>query len=307
MSRSMMAAILATLLVFSCLSCNKRGAPTSATFAPDSVGVTILFGGLMVFHKENGMPSYEVGILGPDASPGHVFTVSVDGVVKDRQHLPSGGNWTLELTNSQAPAAFVLTEVGHSARHPDDVNGQYDFSWIIDLESSEFHGHELELKPQLLKPIIHLPGGKLYTRYKSVDLQRRQGNSSSSDFGFLPETTALDLQLHSGQELVLKDSSSSGPNGEIFRLSYSPSHPHYEVWILNTRPPEEGSDFRLYYNLFPSVQPEQQYDFSYAGSTLSPFNPFPTRTFHKTMMILPTVEGGPCTAVLLGKRSASLE
>jgi hypothetical protein len=302
MSKVMMAAFLATCLVFSCLSCNKINSPEPLVVSPDSsLGVTISFGGLMVFHKENGRPSYEVGILGPDVSPEHEFTVSIDGVKKDRQHLPAGGSWSLEITNPQGTSGAGPIEVGHTARRPDSASGQYDFSWIIDLESSEFHGKELELKPGLLKPIFHLPNGMLFTEYKSIDLQRRQGNGSPSLFGFVPETIALHLELRKGQELVLKDNSSSGSNGEVFRLPYSPSHPPYYVSIRNVRnTPTNASDFGLYYKLFPGVPGDQQYDFGPTGSKLTPLNPYP-------MSYLMTCCGLLCTSMLLGKRTAPLQ
>jgi hypothetical protein len=258
----------------------------------------------MVFHKEKDKPTYEVGILAPEISPDHEF--SVDALVsKDRNHLPDGASWSLSITGSSPPTDVRPINVGHGGkRRPDDENGQSDFDWIIDLESSEFHGTPLTLKPGLLKPIIHLPPGTLYTQFKSVDLKRWQGSDEkqSSDFGFVPEIIALRFELHKGQELVLNDDTKGK---EIFRLPYiaPPLNPGYVVKINNVRhTPVKDSDFRLYYALFDGIGPELKYDFKENTDSghPSPKNPLPPIGDKTCCMLL-------CTEIFLGKRTEALK
>jgi hypothetical protein len=313
MFKIMIAALLTASTIFS--NCNKTQGPTpeatpsarSAQLAPaDTRKVTIWFSGLMVFHPEAGKPSYEVGILGPNVALEHEFTVRYLTVSKNRKDLPGGTRWSLEITNSSPNPPVPPYEVGHQGkRRPDDQNGQNDFSWLIDLEGSEFHGTPLDLKPGLLKPIIHLPNGSLFTQYKSVDLKRWQGQNSSgaSDFGFVPETIALHLDLHPGQELVLKDTT-PGAEEDIFRLPYNPSPlaPPYLVEIKNVRKvPHKDSDFSLYYQLFNGVAADKHFDFkaNEDSGKLPPYNPLPN--FLRTCCML------LCTEVLLSQRTKPLE
>jgi hypothetical protein len=287
---------------------------TQASAAAPSVNktiVTVSFSGLMVFHKENGKSNYEVGILSPEVAQDHTFTVKCNGVPKERRQLPDGRSWTLEITNAQSISEVRPTERGHAARRPDNREGQHDFSWIVDLESSEFHGRSLNLKPGLLTPIIHLPNVGLYTKYKSIDLRRGQGSDASTDFGFVAETIALDVELHEGQNLVLRDDVSGR---EVFRLAYDHSHASYVVSLNNIREvPGEDSDFRIYYKLFNNVPELQQFDFyRNESSKLMAFNPSPmamtlARGHHSRNDPMPTCCGLLCDGILLGKRTKPLE
>jgi len=310
MPRIMIAMLLTALTILS----SYHGGSSEAR-VPDLMTVTVAFSGLMVFHQEQGRLSYEVGVLGPDVADGHEFTVGYEGVVKDRKHLPNGRSWTLKVTNSEVVPGTGPVEIGHQVRRPDNQAGQYDFSWIVDLEGSEFHGSALELKAGLLKPIIHLPDGSLYTRFKSGDLQRWQGSGTPSDFGFLPETIALGLKLKKGQVLVLKDDTSGT---EVFRLPYIPNQAPYLISIKNVRHPlGEDSDFRLYYRLFPNIPKEKQYDFRRNGdSKMSAFNPAPMEmplasrhhfSEETKSMIMIGCCAMDCSSVLLGKRTAALK
>ena len=279
---------------------------TAEPAPPDTTAVTVFFSGLMVFHREDGKPNYEVGIVRPEVARDHKFSVRVDS---DTIHnLPEGTSWILEITNSPQTPNIPPVEVGHGGkRRPDNINGQFDFSWLIDLESPEFHNKELDLKPGLLWPIIHLPNGRLYTRYKSVDLKRSQGTGTASDFGFVPETIALQVELHQGQELVLKDAKPDGK--EAFRLKYHPpSSPHsgYSVYITNLRPhSRRDSDFALYYQLFNGIDKEDQYDFKpHTDTKEHPHNSFPG---YVPGHVFETCCAMACTEVLLGTRKNPLE
>ena len=272
MLRLMIAPVLVILILFS--SCSRRQVPepqSLKTEPPPTNHVIVLFSGLMVFHPKDN--TYELGIVGPDVSNGHIFSVGA----KSGDELPTGLHWTLQITNSQ-PTAITELNVGHSVRRPDNIDGQFDLSWMIDLESSEFHGRSLSMTPKLLKPIILLPpNGRLYTQYKSIDLERWQGPDSrkATDFGFVPETIGLHVELNAGQELVLRDDA-PGPKAEVFRVRYRPEQPPVMINVNNVRHPYSAySDFRLYYKLF-QVPEAEQFDFkANEDNKLPPFNPHP--------------------------------
>jgi hypothetical protein len=292
MPKMIIAALLSAFLLFS--NCNKTANPTKEAAVSDTNIVTVWLSGLMVFHKEKGKPGYEVGILSPVVAPEHVF--SVNNI--DRSKLPNGPSWTLEITNSLPGTDIPPVAIGHSGRRPDSQAGQWDFDWLIDLEGPEFHNTKLNLKKGLLKPIIHLPNGHLSTQFKSLDLKRWQGSANASDFGFVPETIALQVELHPGQELVLRDDT-PGPGAEILRLSYNSSKPSYLVDIRNIRHPlKETSDFSYYYALFGDTLDHYDFKANEDPGKLDPFNPFPDYTKTCCMML--------CTSVLLGKRTDSL-
>jgi len=260
----------------------------------------------MVLHTTESS-GYEVGIL---TTGDHNLSVQYPGGVKCpqcEQKLPTGGSWTLQIINSSATSAIPPYEKGHSGRRPDSQLGQSDFSWIIDLEGKEFHNKKLTLEPGHLKPIIHLPIGKFFTQYKSFDLQRRQGkNGNFSNFGFVPETVALHVDLQPGQELVLKD---DGSGDKVFDLSYDtltnnpPCPSPYIVLINNTRyPATEASDFGMYYQLFPEIKEDQQYDFqaNKGADRVNPLNPDPTWTVRTCCQMA-------CTTIFLGQTTDPLK
>jgi len=318
MSKTLMAfflGLLATIL----FSCTKPQPPTTersgteADVAPVATNtVVVSFAGLMVFHKETGKPGYEVGILVPSVSGGHRFSVACSGNSVKCNGLPiqfsNGNNWSLSVTNGQPPAAIASpVEIGHDPkRKPDNVNGQNDFSWIVDLESPEFHGKELTLIKGLLSPIIHLPNIPLYTEFKSIDLKRWQGIGPASAFGYVAETIAMKIDLRAGQEAVLKDNSKSI---EILRLAYNPSGAPQRVEIANVmHPPPQASDFRLYYKIFAGITDSEKFDFDKNSDDL-PNNPslyLQLMTKHE-IQVLPTCCGMLCDGILLGKRTAPLE
>jgi hypothetical protein len=250
----------------------------------------------MVFHPEDGKPSYEVGIL---KANGHDFSVAGSGCRKCNA-LPHGTRWTLAIMN-RTPQAPIPPVAKRHPRRPDDPKVEYDFDWIVDLEGDEFHQGELSLEQGHLQPIIHLPYGEFYTQYKSLDLQRRQGkNGKFVDFGFVPEVTGLTLELLEGQELTLKDDDSGT---EILKLPDPSAHPPYIIWIQNVRhPPMEASDFRMYYQLFPDVPRNKQFDFqaNKTANRLYPLNPDPSYLARTCCQMA-------CTAVLLSQRKAPLQ
>ena len=156
-----------------------------------------------------------------------------------------------------------------------------DFCWIMDLES-EFHGGQpLKLKQNVLKPIIVLNNGELYTKFKYDELEREQRPKSGSwnPYGFVAETLALKVNLRKGEHLVL----SNGTGQEVFRL---PSAKGDVIAGLYNSPPKhsksmrassarEPSHFLYYYDLFTNVAENEKVDIQPKQGGLKPLNPFP--------------------------------
>jgi hypothetical protein len=312
--------IIITLIVASTIfsNCNttQQASVESTTLAKsESVApakgckVTVLFNGLMVFRKEKDSPrTYEVGVL--ETPPPHRFEVIAGASeIVDR---PTG-HWRLEITNWRSTKKNPWEKIPNKPRRPDHKLGQSDFSWIIDLESREFHDGELKLKTGMLKPIIHLPNGELYTKYKSGDLKRWQrGQPAKTDFGFVPEAIALPLELNKDQMLVLRD---DVPGGKVVELvKYNENSPEKcsasEVHITNRRHPmSKVSDFGRYYDLIEGYrEPSRPFDHSLhydfepnrATNRPHPYNPYPGYELKTCCMMA-------CTVVLLGKQTIPLQ
>jgi hypothetical protein len=305
--------LIAFLMAFAFLSsCSRSPTPP----APDDkaadrnlsprgevMSVLVEFNGLMVFHKvEPTIPVYEVGVLAPQISHGHKFTVLMDNVP---QTLINGARWTLEITSSVPPASAQPINVPGRQRLNDTPETQYNFDWIVDLEGTEFHNQKLDLKKGLLVPIIRLPAAPLYTLFKSFDLIKEKGDGTSSEFGFVSETIAMNIRLQPGQDLVLKDDSTGKA---IFTLPYSSVPRLHTVKIENVRrPASQDSDFGMYYELFNGIDKKDRFDFSEnKGSNRLPLNLSPYRDVIRIQKMTPTCCGLLCDAVLLGSRTDPL-
>lgn len=272
---------------------------------PPEMNVEVLFSGLMVFHLNKQTGSYEVGILSDADSPGHEFCVGRKGGQPTcRKDLAAGigTRWTLSVAT---PPGGDPVKKGHGGiRTKDDLAGQWDFDWIVDLEGKEFHNKPLELEAGHLKPIIQLPKASLYTRYKSPEFFRWQGNKPEKPevFGFVAETIGMNLKIKPGEEVVLKDEKTGGV---IISVPYSPPTPvgpSDDILIVaNVRPHNDhdmSSDFLMYYNLFKNIDKSEQYDFWIHEGQPLPFNVIPYKKTCCNLM---------CTEVLLSQRQDPLQ
>jgi hypothetical protein len=318
MSKIIALALLATLTLIPQPGITK----TSATSTPpaDEMEVTVLFSGLMVFNQISPPYVSEVGILSRADSHGHEFCVQRQGGrAVCRDDLPTGKKWTLEVIETGQPP---LNAVANNARRPDNEAAQYDFDWIIPLDGPGFHDGYLELKPNHLTPIIKLPKVQLFTRYKSHDLLKWKRRKSrrlitpsqtpipmdATPFGFAAETIGLRVNLKPREQLILRDDQTGKP---IVTIRYRPPSPiggHYEVLsISNVRTtPHPGSDFGMYYRLFPYAT-EHYYLYRNPDSTYTAYNELPryddaVRQYtygYKNYQTKSTCCGLWCTQVLL--------
>ncbi len=283
MTKVIALALISALTLFA-----NSGNPPSTP--PDQeLEVLVLFSGLMVFHERYDTKTYEVGILDQALSEGHEFCVQRLGgprvcrqtakeagqkdSLQDPKYLPTGTKWRIlvinQATGMQIPSAG--TTVGPAQkkqRRPDVEGGQFDFSWIIDLDGEGFHEKPLELIEGKLKPIIQLPKGEMFTKYKSLDFVRWQGRKPTKPpaFGFAAETIGFRIKLKAGEELVLQEEDDPSKPRTITSVPYvkpSPVGGESEVLtISNTRYPQhDTSDFHMYYKLFRGINESEQFDF----------------------------------------------
>jgi hypothetical protein len=330
MSKILLAILLATLTTLE-LGQTRRShqGPRSDKQPIDRQGeisVEVTFDGIMVFRKvEN---HYEVGVLDESAATGHEFSVFLDKNQiqpgKLKQFLRKGNLWRLEIiTPSGQKEANILERKNKACNrlqdtvNQEDSNHAFDFCWIMDLEN-DFHNQELELIPGMLKPIIWLNNGELYTKYKYDQLERKQNSDPScSNYGFVAETIALTINLQKDEKLVLRV---DGTQENVFELPRD----GVSVSIFN-RPAKkkskekhntptsacnfEPSHFRFYYRLFRNLPEVSQFDIQTKQGGLHPLNRFqpPNKAINKfDEARKDTFDDQACGAVLLGRSSSSL-
>lgn len=275
--------------------------------------ITILFEGLMVFCKNEANDRYEFGVLAPDVAVDHEFKIAIDSGPADEPPIDVeyykrlGNIWTMDVVDIDSGSIkknFDKVENGHEGRLIDTPTGQYDFSWVMDLESDEFHRGPLHLQRGKLTPIIHLTSGIFFTKYKSIALNRRLGAGEFSAFGFVAETLGVDIVLQPNEELVFRVAN-AGEQGVIFRLRDSA-----QVIIGNTPiPHDEHTDqgpthFQHYYKLFPKISDGEKFELGPAG--VRPARPINVHPKFENEH-LRTCCGMVCGKVLLSRRKTPLE
>ena len=291
--------------------------------------VEVTFDGLMVFRRVRGTPDhYEVGILDKAIAHDHEFwiTVANERVKTNRiSRKTLGGEWSLHVLTAagdQKPIDIKPRDIKPCRRledtdDPEDLEHVFDFCWIVDLEE-EFHGGQpLTLKPNMLKPIILLNNGQLYTKYKYDQLQReKQPRGEWDDFGFVAETIALSVKLERNESLVLTNDA-----GETL-FSLKPEGPQNAA-IYNAPPIRKshrqtkntkcnyGSHFPYYYELFDNVSATAKIDICPKESGLRPLNRWfsPDQKYSSLddKLRKRTFDNQSCGGVLLGRSGEPLQ
>jgi len=161
-----------------------------------------------------------------------------------------------------------------------------DFRWIIDLEGQDtFHQRQLRFKTRLengraggLNPIFIIPRGKLYTRQrvkKSLVSVRwddlRPRNEDPHFLGKIGHVFGIDISSYDSpySKVVLTNVDRQGrPVAGIppLELKYRPGT-KYEIKIsnlctvsgdFNSNLPDQGTDFRFYYDILEDPDPERK-------------------------------------------------
>ena len=235
--------------------------------------VRVSFEGLMVFRRDRNADLFDVGILearnlssiGLPGIPDHLFTITITPnpaggsrplTIDDRelaQYQAQGNLWNLDVVDANGNVRKGISPritTGDLNRHEPDPKheSQSDFGWLMNMQ--ELHG-SVPLQPGYLKPVIRMTKGLLKTIDKTdgIDLIRGPASAPATNhFGFVAETTGLDISLLPGEALVLRVG-----NTRIFRVNYDSSVP-YQIAIENvsgmTMPmPNAPDHFQVYYGL----------------------------------------------------------
>jgi len=195
----------------------------SSPFQSSSTTVEVTFDGLMVFEKVG--RRYEVGILDATIAPFHELRIKFGKTDLKPEIIAklinSKSHWNFEVIDSSNQSISSDIKARHKkdckrlqdTTASEDLEHVFDFCWIMDLER-EFHGDKpVPLKPGLLRPIIWLNNGELYTKFKYDELERQQKSANlqlkpiwdvRSSLGFVAETIALRVDLREGERLALK-------------------------------------------------------------------------------------------------------
>jgi hypothetical protein len=220
--------------------------------------LTIVFRGLVVFHKTVGPPSlFEIGLLPTSHhdNPPHIPRIITCKNNEQCSVMPIGGlhpesrHWRL---NVEGPLGDGVSTDEQGAFNRASHTYQEDYRWLIDLEDNiEFFGPLAgKFDTSRLKPVLQIPNGRFYTRLLSYEMMRRKDNEPEMVFGKVSAAVGCDIRLTGSKaELVV-----AGTCKTIFTFNADPTgSTHYE--IANTPPdthvPVYGEDhFQHYYDLF---------------------------------------------------------
>jgi hypothetical protein len=248
---------------------------------PETSILTIVFRGLLVFHKNAEKNQMEIGIL-PDEA--HILRISTikNGVLAAVADLrkappmddPSHPIWRLEVDGLTEPNASVYTN-GSLGFNRLTHSDERDFRWITDLEGREFYDRVLtsELVSEMLFPVLHIPYGEFYTRLKTPNLRRKKGTGDFGEFGCTAGVSACDISIEKGgaATLVADDGTEvftfkSEPN-TIYEFANSPpdiavhpetdsATPAAEIPVVEHEHPSKDH-FQHYYALFKDPKVER--------------------------------------------------
>lgn len=149
----------------------------------------------------------------------------------------------------------VVTYIRREFDRLNDTGDEEDFRWIADLEGEEFHNRELKIKQRsLIKPMIFISEGTLYTRQKTYEsLARVPINGTTAPvkvLGRFGYGMNIDITCPKDGKVIL----SNNPDSESPDCSISLRQEddiQYLVTIENhchIADEVEGTDFRLFYD-----------------------------------------------------------
>jgi hypothetical protein len=260
--------------------------------------LTIVFRGLMVFHKTVAQPSiFEVGLLSPPSQHGHQLHVPrintykngvLDSVTPIGEVHPRERTWQLKV---DGPLGGVSTDEQGEFKRTTETHPR-DYRWLIDLEDQEFHeSHAGNIQTRLLIPLLRIETGRFYTRLQSIEMNRRQGSGDVTDFGMVSAAVGCDIRLTGTKwKLVVEGASTPkfifdvDPTGNTFyEIANTPPDTHV--------PAQDEDHFQHYYEIFnPQIPANMKYKFSPKRASMAVMGPSPAL----------------CGGVRLGKRMGNL-
>ena len=91
--------------------------------------------------------------------------------------------------------------------HRTSNSGQYDdiknFSWILDFEGSELHGHDVQVGPGKLRPVLRFNVGTFYTHQLSDYPFYIVQNRTINEFGYAAAVIGVCIELERGEFLTI--------------------------------------------------------------------------------------------------------
>jgi hypothetical protein len=198
--------------------------------------VTVVLAGLMFFRENEDEDSFNVGIL--RAAIDHTLRI----LGPDNEVLNPGRHAELVLEvidqttgtpRTGATAHRVGTGVSFDRTDPD--HDAEDYRYIVDFDvlyPERAGGYQID--PEALRPNIEVQVGRVYTLCRTEFLTTGQGAGPRSDFGFMADTMGVDITLHSGERLALKDRLTGS---RLITLDYDRDKPIRYIGIANI-PPE---------------------------------------------------------------------
>ena len=266
------------------------------------MSATIVFRGLMVFHKMG--DHMEIGVLnapahaGPASHAAHVPRIikTTNGVISsifDLRNRNAARDWEIEVSNPLQPTAtrFRQGEEFDRLHHPI----ARDFRWIADLEGNDLHNRDLtaELDMTKLLMVIRVRHGMFYTQQLSKPLNRRNANPPAQQrpFGRAAEVVGCKIDFEMGS-LALKAGTSTIPiytfdegdeDGVVYEISNAPPD------VAPDAPYQPGSGhFAMYYSHLFGTPPQDEFRLIREGDPM------------------PSPDPALCGAVGLGKRNGGI-
>lgn len=207
---------------------------------PESL-LTIVFRGMIVVNlRSTDDGDYcEFGIL--HTADGHYVRINtvkncvLESVqpIKDDVILALSPDWQLEVINPVENGVTTRTE-GEEFNRREHPFGD-DFRWLIDLEGVEFYDSDLtdQIHTDVLRPVIRVPCGQLYTRLKSRELDRSRGTGAFENFGFISAAIGCDIRVNENTRVILKATGVTLPD---FTFEFDQREPHTIYEIVNSPP-----------------------------------------------------------------------
>ena len=266
------------------------------------MSTTIVFRGLMVFHKMG--DHMEIGVLNAPAHAGtgshaaHVPRIikTTNGVISsifDLRNRNAARDWEIEVSNPLQPTAtrFRQGEDFDRRHHPI----ARDFRWIADLEGDDLHNRDLtaELDMTKLLMVIRVRHGMFYTQQLSKPLNRKTANPpiQQRPFGRAAEVVGCQIDFEMGS-VTLKAGTSTIP---IY--TFDEGDEDGVVYEISNAPPDVAPDapyvagaghFAMYYTHLFGTPPQDEFRLIREGDPM------------------PSPDPALCGAVGLGKRSGGI-
>jgi hypothetical protein len=249
------------------------------------MSVTILFRGLLVFHKMG--DTMEIGFLNAPAAHqppnpptmedvGHVprITTLRDGVVasvfdlRGRMELDKTRVWELEVTQplQRTATTYESATTFDRLKHSDFA----DFRWITDLEGVDLHNRDLtaEIDVRNLRMVLVVKHGRFYTKVISESQVKKQGAAATSPFGCASEVIACDLAFNAGDaRLQVQDPGGAAVNtaftfrpGAVYEFSNVPPDVPYAVTGADKPYAKGQGHFQMYYHHLFRTHPADAFD-----------------------------------------------